>query len=135
MKKPLWHTHTHANTHPCTRTHQTKRTAILCSTRSHILSFAMGTETIDPDKKYLLTKRHRQFTILNKMLLSTPNLCTRPWTQTHALTHPTRTPTYSYTHTRPTTQPHTNTHMTSHLLKANQSLTVHKAYLGGSNLY
>ena len=104
------HTHTHANTHPCTRTHQTKRTAILCSTRSHILSFVMGTEAMGPDKEYLLTERHREFTILNKNILSTPHLCKRPRTQTKTHTHLTRTRTYSYTHIRPNTQTHTNTH-------------------------
>ena len=112
MKKPLWHTHTqtHANTHPCTRTHQTKRTAILCSTRAQILSFVMGTEAMGPDKEYLLTERHREFTILNKNILSPLHLCKRPRTQTKTHTHLTRTHTYSYNHTRPTTQTHTNEH-------------------------
>ena len=110
MKKPLWHTHTHANTHPCTRKHQTKRTAILCSTRSQILSFVMGTEAMGPDKEYLLTERHREFTILNKNILWTPHRCKGPRTQAKTHTHLTRTRTYSYTHIRPTTQSHTNTH-------------------------
>ena len=133
-KKPLWHTHTHAhaNTHPCTRTHQTKRTAILCSTRSRILSLVMGTEAMGPDKRYPLTERHREFTILNKNMLSTPHLCTKPRTQTMHTSHaqaPTRTPTFA--------QPHKliQTHMTPRQLKANQSVKVDKAYVGGSNLY
>ena len=112
MKRLLCHTHTHthANTHPCTRTHQTKRTAILCSTRSQILSFVMGTEAMGPDKEYLLTERHREFTILNKNILWTPHRCKGPRTQAKTHTHLTRTRTYSYTHIRPTTQSHTNTH-------------------------
>ena len=118
MKKPSWHTHTHAcehththtHTHPCICTHQTKRTAILCSTRSHILSFVMGMAAMGHNKEYLLTERHREFTILNKNILSTPHLCKRPRTQTKTHTHLTRTRTYSYTHIRPNTQTHTNTH-------------------------
>ena len=114
MKKPLRHTHTHtythANPHPCTRTHQTKRRAILCITRSHIRSFVMGTEAMGADKGHPLTERHREFTMLNKNILSTPHLCKRPRTQTKTHTHLTRTHTYSYTHTRPTTQTHTNEH-------------------------
>ena len=70
---------------------------------------AYSSEAMGPDKEYLLTERHREFTILNKNILLTPHLCKRPRMQTKAHTHLTRTRTYSHTHIRPTTQTHTNT--------------------------